>query len=202
MPAPPKPACSIEPAIVVAKHYGVSDETVRKWRKRGDQAVPDRSTRPRCLAWRMTQEERAIICAGRLAIGVPLDDPVFLLRHFLPHFHRDSIYRVLKAEGLNRRPPKATEQPVRGKGASKTMISDLSTSTLNISPSFVPQTATYVSASSLSQSIAAHALYPSKSTTPRMSPIRLPSSRLPGGPSPSVSSCADGSWFLLHRRWL
>jgi len=30
-------ARSIEPASVVAKRYGISDETVRKWRKRGEQ---------------------------------------------------------------------------------------------------------------------------------------------------------------------
>lgn len=31
-------ARSTKPASVVAKRYGVSDETVRKWRKRGEQA--------------------------------------------------------------------------------------------------------------------------------------------------------------------
>ena len=37
-----------------------------------------------------------------------LDDLTFVLRHFLPHLNRDSIYQVLKAEGLNRRPPAPT----------------------------------------------------------------------------------------------
>ncbi|KQN00124.1 hypothetical protein ASE85_22050 [Sphingobium sp. Leaf26] len=52
----------------------------------------------------------------RRATGFPLDDLAFLLRHFLPHLNRDSIYRVLKAEGLNRRLPKPTVQPCKGKG--------------------------------------------------------------------------------------
>src|SRR3546814_20506264 len=67
-------ARSTEPASVVAKRYGISDETVRKWRKRGEQAVQDRSSRPKRLAWRMNEEERAIICAVRRATGFALDD--------------------------------------------------------------------------------------------------------------------------------
>lgn len=109
-------ARSTEPASIVAKRYGISDETVRKWRKRGEQAVHDRTSRPRRLAWRVTEEERAIICAVRRATGFPLDDLTFVLRHFSPHLNRDSIYRVLKAEGLNRRPAKPTAHPTKGQG--------------------------------------------------------------------------------------
>jgi transposase InsO family protein len=109
-------ARSTEPTSVVARRYGISEETVRKWRKRGEQACQDRSSRPRRLPWRMSEEERAIICAVRRATGFPLDDLTFVLRHFLPHLNRDSIYRVLKSEGLNRRPPKPTSLPARGQG--------------------------------------------------------------------------------------
>jgi transposase InsO family protein len=109
-------ARSTEPANVIAKRYGISDETVRKWRKRGEHAVQDRSSRPKRLAWRVSEEERAIICAVRRATGFALDDLTFVLRHFLPHLNRDSIYRVLKTEGLNRRPPKPTVQPRKGQG--------------------------------------------------------------------------------------
>src|SRR3546814_3405203 len=82
-------ARSTEPASVVAKRYGISDETVRKWRKRGEQAVQDRSSRPKRLAWRMNEEERAIICAVRRATGFALDDLTFVLRHFLPHLRSE-----------------------------------------------------------------------------------------------------------------
>lgn len=112
-------ARSTEPASIVAKRYGISDETVRKWRKRGEHACQDRSSRPRRLPWRASEEERAIICAVRRATGFPLDDLTFVLRHFLPHLNRDSIYRVLKSEGLNRRPPKPTSVPVKGQGRFK-----------------------------------------------------------------------------------
>jgi transposase InsO family protein len=112
-------ARSAEPTSVVAKRYGISDETVRKWRKRGEQAVHDRSSRPKRLAWRMSEEDRAIVCAVRRATGFPLDDLTFVLRHFLPHLNRDSIYRVLKAEGLNRRPSKPTAEARKGQGRFK-----------------------------------------------------------------------------------
>jgi hypothetical protein len=36
--------------------------------------------------------------------GFTLDDLTFTLRHFLPHLNHDSIYRILKAEGLGRLP--------------------------------------------------------------------------------------------------
>ena len=110
---------STEPTSVVAKRYGISDETVRKWRKRGEQACQDRSSRPKRLPWRATDEERAIICTVRRATGFPLDDLTFVLRHFLPHINRDSVYRVLKSEGLNRRPPKPISGPLKGQGCFK-----------------------------------------------------------------------------------
>jgi transposase InsO family protein len=51
------------------------------------------------------EEERAIVCALRRATGFPLDDLTFIVSHFLPHLNRDAVYRILKAEGLNRLPP-------------------------------------------------------------------------------------------------
>lgn len=65
----------------------------------------------------MNADERAIICAVRRATGFPLDDLAFVLWHLLPYLNRDSIYRVLKAEGLNRRPPKLTLQSRKGQGS-------------------------------------------------------------------------------------
>lgn len=109
-------ARSTEPTSVVAKRYGISGETVRKWRKRGEHDCQDRSSRPKRLPWRVTEEERAIICAMRQTTGFPLDDLTFVLRNFLPHLNRDNIYRVLRAEGLNRRPSKPSMLPAKGQG--------------------------------------------------------------------------------------
>lgn len=98
-------ARSVEPSGVLAKRYGVSAETIRKWRKRGPDDCQDRSARPHKLPWKASDEERAIVCALRRSTGFPLDDLTFIVSHFLPHLNRDAVYRILKAEGLNRLPP-------------------------------------------------------------------------------------------------
>ena len=98
-------ARSHEPTGVLAKRFGVSTETVRKWRKRGANDCQDHSSRPHKLPWKATEEERAIVCALRQATGFPLDDLTFVVSHFLPHLNRDAVYRILKAEGLGRLPP-------------------------------------------------------------------------------------------------
>lgn len=105
-------ARSREPTGVLAKRYGVSTETVRKWRKRGPDECQDRSARPHKLPWKANDEERAIVCALRRATGFPLDDLTFVVSHFLPHLNRHAVYRILKAEGLGRLPaPSRSSRP-------------------------------------------------------------------------------------------
>ena len=108
-------ACSSESAGILAKRFGISTETVRKWRKRGPGGCLDRSSRPRKLPWKASEEERAIVCALRRATGFPLDDLAFVVRHFLPHLDRNNVYRILKAAGLSRRPAPATPERAAGK---------------------------------------------------------------------------------------
>src|SRR5918993_3691370 len=98
-------ARSTEPTGVLAKRYGVSSETIRKWRKRGPDDCQDRAARPHKLPWKASDEERAIVCALRRLTGFPLDDLTFVVTHFLPHLNRDAVYRILKTGGLNRLPP-------------------------------------------------------------------------------------------------
>src|ERR671913_417103 len=98
-------ARSRESSGVLARRFGVSTETIRKWRKRGPADCQDRSARPHKLPWKASEEERAIVCALRRATGFPLGDLTFVVTHFLPHLNRDAVYRILKAEGLNRLPP-------------------------------------------------------------------------------------------------
>src|ERR671938_19526 len=112
-------ARSDEPSGVLARRYGVSAETVRKWRRRGPEGCLDHSARPHTLPWKATEEERAVVCALRRATGFALDDLTFVVAHFLPHLNRDSVWRILKSEGLNRRPTPTSAQPVKGQGAFK-----------------------------------------------------------------------------------
>ena len=97
-------ARSGEPTGELARRFGVSTETVRKWRRRGATDCRDRSSRPRRLPWKATEEERAVVCALRQATGFPLDDLTFIVTHFLPHLNRDAVYRILKAAGLGHLP--------------------------------------------------------------------------------------------------
>ena len=112
-------ARSAEPTGALARRFGVSTETIRKWRKRGVAECLDRSARPHKLPWKATQEERAIVCALRRATNFALDDLTFVVTHFLPHLNRDSVWRILKAEGLSRRPKPPSERPAKGQGAFK-----------------------------------------------------------------------------------
>src|ERR1700712_4005852 len=112
-------AGSHERTGVLAQRYGVSTETLRKWRKRGTADCLDHAARPHHLPWKATEEERAIVCTLRRVTNFALDDLTFVITHFLPHLNRDSIWRILKAEGLNRRPKPASTQPVNGQGTFK-----------------------------------------------------------------------------------
>jgi transposase len=109
-------ARSGEPSGVLARRYGVSAETVRKWRRRGAEDCLDRSARPHRLPWKATDEERAVVCALRRSTNFALDDLTFVVAHFLPHLNRDSVWRILRAEGLSRRPPPSSGRPRRGQG--------------------------------------------------------------------------------------
>ena len=64
-------ARSPESSGVLAKRYGVSTETIRKWRKRGPDACQDRSARPHKLAWRASDEERAIAPSSAHSAAAP-----------------------------------------------------------------------------------------------------------------------------------
>jgi transposase InsO family protein len=109
-------ARSGEPSGVLAKRYGVSAETVSKWRKRGAEDCLDHSAKPHRLPWKASEEERAVVCALRRATNFALDDLTFVVAHFLPHLNRDSVWRILRAEGISRRPPPASGRPKRGQG--------------------------------------------------------------------------------------
>ena len=76
-------ARSAEPTGVLARRYGISTETVRKWRRRGVANCLDHSARPHRLPWKASEEERAIVCALRRATHFPLDDLTFVVTHFV-----------------------------------------------------------------------------------------------------------------------
>ena len=109
-------ARSSEPTGELARRHGVSTEAIRKWRKRGPEDCLGHSARPHRPPWKATGGERAVVCASRRSTNFALDDPTFVVSHFLPHPNRDGVWRILRAEGLSRRPPPASDRPKRGQG--------------------------------------------------------------------------------------
>jgi transposase InsO family protein len=112
-------ARSCEPSGLLARRYGVSAETIRKWRKRGPEDCLDHSARPHSLPWKASEDERRVVCELRRFTELPLDELTFVVRHFLPHLDRDNVWRILKAEGLNRLPRRAEGGKRKGCGTFK-----------------------------------------------------------------------------------
>lgn len=113
-------ARSTEPSGVLARRYGVSAETVRKWRRRGPADCLDHSARPHKPPWKASEDERRVVCELRRFTELPLDELSFVVRHVLPHLDRDNVYRILKAEGLNRLPRRTEDGRKKGTGRFRT----------------------------------------------------------------------------------
>ena len=90
---------STEPARVVAERYGISEQTVWKWRGRDD--VHDRSHTPHKLQTTLTPPQEAVAVALRKALLLPLDDLLAVAREFLnPQVSRSGLDRCLRRHGL------------------------------------------------------------------------------------------------------
>ena len=103
-------------------------------RARGAADCLDRFARPHNLPRKATEEEHAIVCALRRGTNFPLDDLTFVVCHLLPHLNRDSSWRILKAEGLKRRPKPFSKRPAKNQGTSAATASALSTRNLKHLP--------------------------------------------------------------------
>ena len=89
---------SSEPAWLVAQRYGISEQTVWKWRGRDD--VHDRSHTPHRLQTTLTSAQEAVAVALRKALLLPLDDLLAVVREFLnPHVSRSGLDRCLRRHG-------------------------------------------------------------------------------------------------------
>jgi transposase len=95
----------------LSKELGISEPTVRKWRKRT--MVCDRSHRPHQLHQSTSLEEEVIIEGLRRDVGLSLDDLVEVMHRCVNNqLSRSSIYRCLKRQGLSSW-PKSVDKPVQ-----------------------------------------------------------------------------------------
>jgi transposase-like protein len=90
---------STEPAWMVAERYGISEQTVWKWRKRD--SIQDRSHTPHRLQTRLTPAQEAVAVCLRRTLLLPLEDLLAVVREFLnPHVSRSGLDRCLRRHGV------------------------------------------------------------------------------------------------------
>ena len=90
---------SMEPASVLADRFGITEQTVYKWRKRD--SVADRSHTPHRLQTTLTPPQEAVAVALRKALLVSLDDLLAVVREFLnPNASRSGLDRCLRRHGV------------------------------------------------------------------------------------------------------
>lgn len=119
----------------LARRYGVTAPTVRKWRERDGTA--DRSHRPHTLHCTLTPAQEAVTMAIRETLWLPLDDLLVVVREFLnPKASRSGLARCMKRHGLNRRPVEDKDAPV----VSKT-FKDYAPGFIHVDIKYLPQMA-------------------------------------------------------------
>ena len=90
---------SDEPARVLARRYGTTEQTVWKWRKRD--SVNDRSHMAHRLQTTLTPAQEAVAVALRKTLLVSLDDLRAVVREFLnPDVSRSGLDRCLRRHGV------------------------------------------------------------------------------------------------------
>lgn len=106
-----------DPALTdaeLARQYGLTPPTVRKWRRRDSTA--DRSHRPQTLHCTLTSAQEAVAMEIRRTLWLPLDDLLVVVREFLnPETSRSGLMRCLARHGLNRRPVEDKDAPIAHK---------------------------------------------------------------------------------------
>ena len=102
---------SSEPVAALARRFGVSETTIRRWRGRAGAAggegrgeVQDRSNARHRLGQATTPEDEAIIAELRSRAGLSLDDIVEVMNRCVhPGLSRNSVWRALRRAGLSGR---------------------------------------------------------------------------------------------------
>lgn len=98
----------------LAKHYGINQKTVAKWKKR--EAVSDLPTGPKePKSTVLSIEDEAIIVAFRKHTLLPLDDCLYALQPTIPHLTRSSLHRCLQRHGISRLPEVEGDKPAKKK---------------------------------------------------------------------------------------
>ena len=107
---------SKETSGVLARRYGLSRNTVAKWRTRvATDDAPMGPHSPHSTV--LTTVEEAMIVEFRRRTLLPLDDVLGCLRDSIPKLTRSSLHRCLERHGISRLPESADQASKRGKFA-------------------------------------------------------------------------------------
>ena len=97
---------SDKPVRELAREFGVSEDTIRRWRER--ETTEDRSHTAHRLQTTMTPAQEAVVVALRKTLWLPLDDMLAVTREFISEkASRSAVHRLLKRHGISRLPTEA-----------------------------------------------------------------------------------------------
>ena len=106
-------AASSDTASVLAQRYGITEQTVYKWKKR--QSFGDRSHTAHRLQTQLTPAQQIVVVHLRRTLLLPLDDLLAVTREFIcDTVSRSGLDRCLRRHGvgnLNALKPAAPKQP-------------------------------------------------------------------------------------------
>lgn len=92
-------AASDETASVLAQRFGVTEQTVYKWKKR--EVFGDRSHTAYRLQTVLTPAQESVVVQLRRTLRLPLDDLLAVTREFIcPHVSRSCLGRCLRRHEL------------------------------------------------------------------------------------------------------
>lgn len=92
-------AASSETASALAQRYGITEQTVYKWKKR--EVFGDRSHTAHRLQTVLSPAQEAVVVQLRRTLLLPLDDLLAVTREFIcPHVSRSGLDRCLRRHGV------------------------------------------------------------------------------------------------------
>ena len=92
----------------LSRQYGVSEATVRKWKRR--EATEDLSSRPHRIEYALSELDKELIRMIRIMTWMPLDDLFDTVVAVLPQLKRTTLYRTLRSCGISRVPEEKRAQ--------------------------------------------------------------------------------------------
>jgi len=124
------------PVADLARRYGLSKTTVRKWRRREDGA--DRSHCPHRLQTTLSVPQEVIVVALRRTLQLPLDDLLAVTRELIhPGVSRSGLDRCLRRHGVS--DLKALIRQAEGPGASTKVFRECEPGFLHVDVKTLPE---------------------------------------------------------------